>query len=312
MTGILSAFALWPDAPASAADDRRIGDLSALEARVLAERPRRVGRHARLSMLGAAACLRDAANPPAGPRVGIYLGSALGNTAQEHEVVEQAVAVAAGLAEGPASPVAFAASVSNSATFHVSRATGALGPNLVVSQEMRSFEGALAAADLAIACGDIDFALVGGVDEHQADRRTVWRRLDLDPALPLGEGTAWLLLGRDATRGELAWSDRFGPADAPPDVLAGRIRDTLRPGDALVLLPGPGVDANDPALGALLPAGVAAWIDDYRARCGTFGTAAGLAIAGAFAPGAAPGLYVHLSRGHGTWWSAAVRRNPDP
>ncbi len=308
MTGILSAFALWPEAPASPSDDRRIGDLSELEARVLPERPRRVGRHARLSMLGAAACMQQATRQPMGGRVGIYLGSALGNTAQEHQVVEQAVAVAAGLAEGPASPGHFAASVSNSATFHVSRATGALGPNMVVSQEMRSFEGALAAADLAIVCGDVDFALVGGVDEHPDNRDTAWRRLDLDPALPLGEGSAWLLLGCDEMRlGDLLWSDGFGQAGG----LAKQMCDVLRPGEPLVLLPGPGVAADDPIFAGLVPAGTVLRIDDYRARSGTFGTAAALALAGAFAPGTAPGLYVHLARSHGTLWSAAVRRHPD-
>lgn len=310
MTGILSAFALWPEPTADG--DRRIGDPASLEARVLAERPRRVGRHARLSMLGAAACMREAPAAPSGGRVGIYLGSALGNTAQEHEVVEQAVAVAAGLAEGPASPVHFAASVSNSATFHVSRATGALGPNMVISQETRSFEGAMAAAGLAISCGDIDFALVGGVDELPANRDTAWRRLDLDPASPLGEGSAWLLLGRDGTRGDLCWSDRIGPADAASDALAARIREALGPGDLLVLLPGPGVTPDDAVLADLAPGDVAPKIDDYRARCGTFGTAAALALAGAFAPQAVPGLYVHLSRSHGALWSAAVRRNPAP
>jgi hypothetical protein len=310
MTGILSAFALWPDVTLEG--DHRIGDLAALEARVLPERPRRVGRHARLSMLGAAACMQQVSSAPSGGRVGIYLGSALGNTAQEHEVVEQAVAVAAGLAEGPASPGHFAASVSNSATFHVSRATGALGPNLVVSQEIRSFEGALATASLAIACGDIDFALVGGVDELPANRETAWRRLDLDPALPLGEGSAWLLLGREAPRGTVAWSDRFDRMARAPGTLADRVRDTLHPGEALVLLPGPGVAPDDPFLATLSPDGVTPTIDDYRSRSGTFGTAAALALAGAFAPDATPGLHVHLARCNGTVWSAAVRRHPDP
>lgn len=309
MTGILSAFALWPQRASASDPDFRVGDLAALEAQVLTERPRRVGRHARLSLLGAVACLRDAPCPPSGERVGIYLGSALGNTAQEHEVVEQAVAVASGLADGPASPVHFAASVSNSATFHVSRATGALGPNLVVSQEMRSFEGALAAADLAIACGDIDFALVGGVDEHQSNRETVWRRLELDPTLPLGEGSGWLLLGRQGPRGDLVWVDSFPETG---DALVARIRDVLGPEEPLVVLPGPGVDPLDPLASALTTAGHAPRIQDYLSRCGTFGTAAALAIAGAFAPEATPGLYVHLARSHGTLWSAAVRRSPNP
>ena len=317
---VLAAWSLWPDPPATPGADFRVPDLAPLEARYVPERPRRVGRHARLTLVGAAACVAEAPAPIPGNRTGIYLGSGIGNAAEESLVVEQVVGMVAGVTPGPASPVHFANSVSNSATFYAARVTGATGPNVVVSQEEVSFEGALMAADLALRAGEIDCALVGGVDEYLVAREGTFLRIDLPADTVLGEGSGWLLVARDApgvagAPGEILASVQVpggirAGADAPDawEQVAAIATAARWNGEAVTILPGVRVDAADAAaLAACLPG---ARVNTYLDRCGTFATAAALGIAGCFRPDATAGLYVHVSRCRLGVAAVVLRRTP--
>jgi hypothetical protein len=156
---------------------------------------RRIGSYVKLAQVGARACL-DAADPArlAGARIGVFLGTGLGNT-------EISVPLAEGIlhAERPwCSPMAFAGSVGNASAFYVARSLGVDGMNVTVSQEELSFEAALLEGVLAVGEGVVDLALVGGVDVHEPTRVAEHRaRLDAvgiagDPAA----GAGWVLLGR--------------------------------------------------------------------------------------------------------------------
>lgn len=189
---------------------------------------RRIGSYVKLAQVGAQSCL--AAAPagcvPEGARVGVFMGSGLGNT-------EIAVPLAEGIlhAERPwCSPMAFAGSVGNAAAFYVARSIAQEGMNVTVSQEELSFEAALLEAAIQLQLGAVDHALVGGVDVHEHARPAEHRaRLDADgiPGEPAA-GTGWLLLGR---------SDAAAPAQLE-DVYVGRLADDPLhgiPADAWVL-----------------------------------------------------------------------------
>lgn len=155
---------------------------------------RRISRYVKLAQVGAASCL-DGIDPGSLGRVGVFLGSGLGNTA---DVVP--------LAEGVlhpdrawASPMAFAGCVGNAAAFYVARTLGLSGPNLTVSQEEVSFEAALQEALLALAAGGLDHALVGGVDVRTGSDSVHRLRMNaVDVPGRVGEGTGWLLLSPGA------------------------------------------------------------------------------------------------------------------
>jgi hypothetical protein len=300
---VLAAWSLWPDPPTTPGADFRAPELGPLEAQYVPQRPRRVGRHARLTLVGASACVARRGVPIPGSRTGIYLGSGIGNAAEESLVAGQVVCMVLGVSPGPASPVHFANSVSNSATFYAARVTGATGPNVVVSQEEVSFEGALMMADVALQAGEVDCALVGGVDECLDAREGIFNRIDLPADTVLGEGSGWLMVGRDGdgALGEIIASVQIpgGPraGDDAPDAwveVAALALAARRDGENVTILPGLRVDADDArALAGLVPG---ACVLTYLDRCGSFATAAALGIAGIFQPGVAPGLYVHVSR----------------
>ena len=156
---------------------------------------RRIGSYVKLAQVGAQACLAAAAPGVVAEhtRVGVFMGSGLGNT-------EIAVPLAEGIlhAEKPwCSPMAFAGSVGNAAAFYVARSIAHEGMNVTVSQEELSFEAALLEAVIQLRLGCVDLALVGGVDVHEHARPAEHRaRLDAEgvPGTPAA-GTGWLLIG---------------------------------------------------------------------------------------------------------------------
>ncbi len=314
---VLAAWSLWPTAPASPGADFCAQDLAPLEERFVPQRPRRVWRHARLALIGASACVSMSPDGIPGSRTGIYLGSGIGNGAEEGLVAEQVIGLTSGLAQGPASPVHFANSVSNSATFYAARVTGARGPNMVVSQEETSFEGALMMADLALRTGEVDRALVGGVDEYLPDREGLVLRIGMPGNTVLGEGSGWLLVGRDEheTSGEiletilLAGESRGGHGPgAAFDVIAANVARLRCAGEPVTIFPGLRVDAIASALLASRIPG--AKVTPYLDRCGVFETASALAIAEVYGPGALPGLYLHVTLCRLGVAAVLFRRNP--
>lgn len=303
---VLAAFPLAPTPDGSPEGDRRIADLDALERSLVPQRPRRVGRHARLALVGAAGCARRAPVSLAGPDTGIFLGSGLGNGTEESLVVEQVGHLVAGLRTGPASPTHFANSVSSSASFHVARTTGATGSNVVISQETTSFEGALLAGTLALEAGEVRFALVGGVDEHPPTREAAFQRMDLPASTPLGEGAGWLLLGPGPSLGTL-----HGPWWLPDHAwsrLAGLVHALHPPERPLLLLPGPGLDEADLRSAAAHMPGIL--VQPHLPRTGTFATAVALAFADFFDPAAPPAFAVHVTRAPTGLCALAAHRGP--
>jgi hypothetical protein len=170
-------------------------DLDPLYQPLLGRRIRKVGRHIKLAVSGAVRTLQNAgltALPSA--RTGVFLGSALGNLPDVVAFTESVLG-----AEGPpVSPTQFANSVANSAAFHVAQSFGIVGPVLAVGQDEVSFECALLNAQALLLTGELDYALVGGIDvywpEDDAQRRRMGYETD-SPVTP-GEGSGWLLVER--------------------------------------------------------------------------------------------------------------------
>lgn len=172
-------------------------DLDPLYQPFLGKRIRKVGRYIKLAVAGAAAALQRSGLPGLpSKRTGVFLGSGLGNLP---EVVAFSESVLGN--EGvPAGPTQFANSVANSGAFHVAQSFGIVGPVLAVAQDELSFECALLNAQAYLAAGDLDYALVGGVDVYWPDDAAQRRRMGHDPDAPFppGEGSGWLLLEQDS------------------------------------------------------------------------------------------------------------------
>lgn len=154
---------------------------------------RRIGRYVKLAQLGAAACFEQVDRAGLDPRrVGIFLGSGLGNTLDT-------IPLAEGILDPVrpwTSPIAFAGCVGNAAAFYVARALELDGPNVTVSQEELSFEGALLEATLALAARTVDLALVGGVDVITGGGPAHLPRIRAEGVVgePV-ETSGWVLLG---------------------------------------------------------------------------------------------------------------------
>lgn len=154
---------------------------------------RRIGRYVKLAQVGAVRCLKRADVQVDPRRTGIFFASGLGNT-------EDVVPLAESILDPDrpwSSPMAFAGCVGNAAAFYVARTLGLEGPNVTVSQEELSFEGALLDAILALQAGEVEHALVGGVDLRTGDEADHRRRIGaVGVDGEIGDGSAWMLLGR--------------------------------------------------------------------------------------------------------------------
>ncbi|MBP7124819.1 beta-ketoacyl synthase chain length factor [Myxococcota bacterium] len=296
---VVAAAALLPG---EGPGDLRVPDPAILEEALGIPRPRRVSRLARLAAASALAAARRAARPRPWNDLAVLLGCGLGNEGETRPVVERTVAMAMGLADGPASPVHFANSVSNSATFQVAQVLGTRGPNAVLSAEGHSFEAALWAARWTLRSGDAPAVLCGGLDEWTDPREGPLARMGLPPSARLGEGGGWLWL-EAGSPGDLPADDLPLPGSIrPPMRLAdprnrealARMLGRLRPGSEGVLMVGAGVEPPDLEPLARFPLRH----DPYLDRTGCFPTAAAAAIAAAFEnPEEPPAVHVHLGRG---------------
>jgi hypothetical protein len=184
-----------PEGHAVLAWGRAGEDVDAAHAARFGRTFRRTSRYVKLAQVGAAACMERFHVPGVDPaRVGVFLGSGLGNTADIVPLSEGVLRL-----DRPwASPMAFAGSVGNAASFHVARMLGFTGPNVTVSQEELSFEGALVEAGLALDEHRVDHALVGGVDVRTGTDDQQRQRIDAeDVPGPIAEGAVFLLVARD-------------------------------------------------------------------------------------------------------------------
>jgi hypothetical protein len=195
-------------------------DIDALHAERFGRAFRRISRYVKLAQVGSSACLDGFDRARLDPvRTGVFMGSGLGNTAD-------IVPLAHGILDPDkvwASPMAFAGCVGNAAAFHVARTLGLEGPNVTVSDEELSFEGAMLEALSALTTGEIDHALVGGVDVRTGSDDDQRARMDAR-GVPgrVSEGTGWVLLG--AGEGPTVTEAWIGPAD--------RLFDRVDTGDA--------------------------------------------------------------------------------
>ena len=93
---------------------------------------------------------------------------------------------------------------------------------LTISQEELSFESALWLAQSYLESGEIDLALVGGCDVFTPTVEEYRERMNLTPdnsrAMPMGEGSSWLLLGKATEKkiGDILAVD-FGDKLIPPE-----------------------------------------------------------------------------------------------
>jgi len=170
---------------------------------VLGRPIRRAGRFIKMVCAGAAACLQQVA--PArirGSKTGIFLATGLGNGDEILPFVTQVFKHSGGFP----SPNQFANSVSNAAAFFLARQSDVKGVILTVSDEELSFESALWLAQSYLESGEIDLALVGGCDVYTPSVGEYRMRMNAlaenSRDLPIGEGSSWLLLGRD-TQGKI-------------------------------------------------------------------------------------------------------------
>jgi hypothetical protein len=279
VTSILAAFSLHSDA---------CSDLDALERRFVARRPRRAGRMTRMACVGASCCLaRLERKDMSGESLGVFHGTALGNMVETRKVVRQVV-------EEPEylpSPIVFSCSMSNMSSFFVAQATGARGPNLLVSQAEFSFEGALLSAVLSTEVGECEHALVGATDVRLASREENIEALGYAADSEPGEGSGWLLLGPESAGAPGALLHVELPGPDIRDVAA-TILDLAHADEPLRILPGPGITADD---GRILRESLPrARIVPYLDRTGLYPTAAAAGLAALFEVRGRGGLFAHV------------------
>lgn len=247
-------------------------------------------------------------------RVGIVLGTALGNTSETVEFIHRL----AGKGPGLASPFVFPNLVMNAPASYASIEFQARGPNLTVVQGDLSGELAVTVGCDLIAMGTADIVLAGGGDELTALVGEVHRQLGLVASgcvdswrgpfdetsvhPVLGEGAAVLVLeaaGRARSRGrqpyaEIAshhqWSVPASPHGWPaqPTALAGALRAAvahLPSAPEAVYCAAAGETARDRnelhALAQTFGNCDRPWITSIKGAIGEFGAAGALTLAAA-------------------------------
>jgi hypothetical protein len=270
---------------------------------VLGQPMRRAGRYIKMVCSGAAACLKKV---PRGlmpsKRTGIFLATGLGNGDEILPFITQVFLHDGGFPR----PNQFANSVSNAAAFFLAQQCGIKGLILTLSEEELSFESALWLAQSYLESNEIDLALVGGCDvytptiDEYRDRMNV--RESNARALPIGEGSSWLLLGGPEMPGigEIKLVD-IGFQKVHPDEylqskdLSNRLRELVVDGMAAgaakrFLLPG--FRMKDPAA---IITGENGWLlHDYLPFCGIHPTAAAFGLAHALQK-LPSSLFVHFN-----------------
>lgn len=255
--------------------------LDAIFLQELGRQWRKIGRFIKLAMIGAARAAHRFGPEPLPPgRTGVFLGTGLGNLPELLAFSESV------FSEGELfpSPIQFANSLGNSGAFYIAQAFGLTGPVLAISQEEASFEGAVLNAEAMLVSGDIDLALVGGVDVFQPTAVDHLGRMGYPAgaSLTMGEGSGWLLLERLSPRSiaqvELV---EVGHAEDPAALLAaarGKVALNARLAPrAAELLPA-GARRFDPGFGAFMTESAAiacAFIEDESCRGETLDSLSG-------------------------------------
>jgi hypothetical protein len=158
---------------------------------------RKVGRFVKLTLSGAALAVRDSGiDKLPRDRTGVFLGTGLGNISDLLSFSQSAL----GFGNPVPSPIEFANAVGSAGAFYAAQGFDLCGPAIAISQGEVSFEAALLNAATLIRSGDIDVALVGGVDAYCPTEPEHLRRMGYDPetvsGIRLGDGAGWVILDR--------------------------------------------------------------------------------------------------------------------
>jgi hypothetical protein len=259
---------------------------------IMGQPMRRAGRFIKMVCCGGLACLQKVSlDYLKGKKTGIFLSTGLGNVDEIMPFITQVFKHGGGFP----SPNQFANSVSNAAAFVLARICEITGTVLTISQEELSFESALWLAQSYLESGEIELALVGGCDIFTPTVEEYRERVNLTPEnsrpLPMGEGSSWLLLGKDEENniGNILAVD-FDDDIIPPEefstsenilsrseklVAASFSKDNAGQKKNRFLLPGFRMNRIDPDFWKLK-----GWeIDDYLPFCGIHSTASAFGIA---------------------------------
>lgn len=179
-------------------------DLKALIAPWTPERIRRIDRYIELCVAGGLNCVEQQKLPA---HTGVYLATRFGAITTSAKVMETIIA------EGDMpKPLHFVNTLGNTACFYLTRLLHTTGHTLVISQEQFSFEAALFHALLDLQQGNIEAALVGGIDEVALPIANQAERLGVTASGIFNEGTHWLLLEKNkAADNSEAWLQFIQP-----------------------------------------------------------------------------------------------------
>ena len=301
MRAILAAYGILPDPePDESTGHLLYRDLNKLQKQILVSPPRRMGYTTKYACIGAVACLNKRDNIPIpGERLGVFHGSALGNIRETYQVQKDIFT----LTDNLPSPIKFSASLNNMSSFFVAVLVGAKGPNIIVSQDELSFEGALLSAMLASDGGDIDYALVGGTDCSFGTRQELSTSLRFSEETVFGEGTGWMLLGpdSDSSLGEvvevkvlnnLGTMDGSNKSKQLQQYVIDRINFNRQNYEDIYLIPGLRIDP--PLIGGIADSFSKTQVIHYLDKTGTYPTAVANGLADVISHAHDPGLYVHL------------------
>jgi hypothetical protein len=190
--------ALTPNRDAIWEEDKLPLNPDGLVNEVMGQPMRRAGRFIKMAACGGLACLQKVSlDYLKGKKTGIFLATGLGNVDEIMPFITEVFKHGGGFP----SPNQFANSVSNAAAFVLAKICEVTGTVLTISQEELSFESALWLAQSYLESGEIELALVGGCDIFTPTVEEYRERVNLTPdnsrLMPMGEGSSWLLLGRD-------------------------------------------------------------------------------------------------------------------
>jgi hypothetical protein len=190
--------ALTPNRDATWEEEKLPLNTDDLVAEIMGQPMRRAGRFIKMVCCGALNCLKKVSpDYLKTKKVGVFLATGLGNVDEILPFITQVFKHEGGFP----SPNQFANSVSNAAAFFLARICEIKGVVLTISEEELSFESALWLAQSYLENGETDLALVGGCDVFTPTIEEYHERMNLKPdnarMSPMGEGSSWLLLGRD-------------------------------------------------------------------------------------------------------------------
>ncbi|HNZ64506.1 MAG TPA: hypothetical protein PKJ10_01605 [Smithella sp.] len=247
---------------------------------IMGQPMRRAGRFIKMVACGGLACLQQVSlDYLKGKKTGIFLATGLGNVDEILPFITEVFKHGGGFP----SPNQFANSVSNAAAFVLARICDVTGTVLTISQEELSFESALWLAQTYLESDQIELALVGGCDIFTPTVEEYRARVNLNCGnsrrMPMGEGSSWLLLGRDDERniGEILAVD-FSEKKGLPD--ENDLADLMQHGNKIraknrIVLPGFRTKQTDDGFWRQN-----GWeIDDYLPCCGIHSTAAAFGLA---------------------------------